>query len=617
MQSPFRIRYGLLVATLFSALPVVVAAEQSPIVVTATRIAQSANETLSAVTVITREEIERSQAASLAELLQGNTGINIANQGGNGKLTALYLRGTNPGHVTLLIDGIRMGSVTAGTVAWEFLPLEQVERIEISRGPNSALYGSEAIGGVIQIFTRRGAGPFRWGASATAGRYGTHDIAADFSGSKDNSWISARVANASSDGFDARQPTIEFGTLVDEPDDDGYSNSSASLRLGHRFGDDSELEFHGLHTTGNTEFDSSSPYANEDDFVQQSLGLTLRTSLTANSDLTVTLGRSLDERKSFRAGEPASTSRFDTERRVFSVQDDLQLSDSDSLSFGFDYHDDRVDSTTAYNETSRATKAIFAQYQKQSDTYSFLARLRPLDDEQFGRHTTGNIAGGYQFTERFGFMASYGTAYKAPTFNDLYFPDFMGFPSSNPNLEPEKSDTVELGFTGKHALLDWDLRAYRTRIDNLIVLDSSFIPANLSTAQIDGIEASLSGNWLGWDSKLAATWLDPQDENTGNTLPRRSRRNLRIDTDRQFGKLGAGATFIAQSSRYDDSANTVNVAGYGIVNLRGSWQLGHGWLLQGRVDNLFDKDYQTVATYNTPARSLFLTVRYDHGSQNI
>lgn len=614
MQSPFRTRYGPLVAALFGALPAVVVAEPIPIVVTATRIAQNADQTLSSVTVITREEIERSQAASVAELLQGNAGINVASQGGSGKLTALYLRGTNPGHVTVLVDGIRMGSVTAGTVAWEFLPLEQIERIEISRGPNSALYGSEAIGGVIQIFTRRGEGPFRWGASATGGRYNTREVAADFSGSKDNNWVSARVARESTDGFDARQPTFEFGTLLDEPDDDGYKNSSASLHLGHRFGAGSELEFHGLHASGNTEFDSSFPYANEDDFVQQSLGMTLRTSLTEDSDLTVTLGRSLDERKSFRAGEPASTSRFDTERRVFSIQDDLQLSDSDSVSFGFDYHDDRVDGTTAYNETARDTRAIFAQYQKQTDQYSLLVRLRPLDDEQFGRHTTGNIAGGYQLTRQLGLTASYGTAYKAPTFNDLYFPDFMGFPTSNPNLEPEQSDTIELGLTGKHALLDWDLRAYRTRIDNLIVLDSSYVPANLSTAQIDGIEAGLSGNWLGWDSRLAATWLDGKDENTGNTLPRRARRSLRIDTDRQFGKSGLGASLIAQSTRFDDVANTKQVAGYGIVNLRASQQLSRKLKLQGRIDNVLDKDYQVVDTYNTAGRSLFLTLRYESGA---
>ncbi len=607
-------RTGLYGAVLLCLVQIPAAAAQAPIVVTATRVAQTADETLSSVTVITRAEIERSQAASLGELLQAQAGINVATQGGAGKLTALYLRGTNPGHVTVLVDGIRMGSVTSGTVAWEFLPLEQIERIEIARGPNSALYGSEAIGGVIQIFTRRGTGAPRWGASIEAGRYNTHKVSADASAGQDNSWYSVRLAHEDTAGFDAREPTVEFGTLIDEPDDDGYRNDSVSLRLGHRFTNGAELDFHALHASGNTEYDSGYPFANEDDFKQQSLGASLRTSPTANSDLTLTLGRSLDFRDSFRTGEPAQSFSFNTERRVFSIQDDIYISDNDTISAGFDYHDDRVDSTTAYNETSRATRAVFAQYQKIAGKQNFLARIRPLDDEQFGAHTTGNLAWGYHHSDALALTASYGTAYKAPTFNDLYFPVFMGFPTSNPDLDPEQSETLELGLNGVQQLFDWDLRAYRTRIDNLIILDSNFIPANLSQARIHGIEAGISGNLAGWISRLSATWLDAEDRNTGNELPRRARHTLRMDADRQIGSTGLGLSLVAQSARYDDAANTIRVAGYGVLNLRASWQLGRKLQLQGRVDNALDRNYQLVDTYNTAGRSLFVSLHYDSGT---
>jgi vitamin B12 transporter len=610
MNPCLRTLIGLSAITLTSMAPAQADTEQSPIVVTATRVAQTADESLSAVTVITREEIERSQARSLSELLQGTSGITTVSQGGAGKLTSLYLRGSNPGHVAVLVDGIRLGSVTAGTVAWEFLPLAQVERIEIVRGPNSALYGSEAIGGVIQIFTRKGDTDPRWSASAGAGRYNSHTLSADVSGGRDNNWISARVSREDTDGFDARQPTLEFGSLVDDPDRDGYDNRSASLRLGHRFADDSEIEFHGLHAEGSTEYDAAVPFANEDDFVQQALGVTLRTAPADNWDLTLTAGRSLDERDSFRSNTPGSGFRFNTERRTFSVQNDVALTDDDRVSVGLDYHDDRVDSTTSYDESSRDTRALFAQYQGAVGKHSLLARIRPLDDEQFGSHTTGNLAWGYQASQQTRVTLSYGTAFKSPTFNDLYFPGF-----SNPNLQPEESETLELGLQGRAGALDWDVRAFRTRIDDLIVFDiSTFLPGNVNEAEIDGLEATLSGKLLGWDTSTAATLLDPQDSTTGNTLPRRTKRSLRIDMDRQFGNLGAGATLIAQGSRYDDSANTVNVAGFGIVNLRGSWQPGRNWLLQGRIDNVFDKDYQTVATYNTAARSLFLTLRYESGT---
>lgn len=596
---------GLIAGCLVSAAPAQAGTAQDPIIVTATRVAQTADETLASVTVITRAQIERSQAASLSELLQGMAGIETVSQGTGGNLTSLYLRGTNPGHVTVLVDGIRMGSVTTGTVAWEFLPLAQVERIEISRGPHSALYGSEAIGGVIQIFTRRGEGPFRHGASITGGRYNTGEVAVDLGGGSDRQWISARLAHNWTGGFDARQPTVEFGTPLDE---DGNDNTSASLQLGHRFANGSEIEFNGLHAAGYTEYDGN--YSNEDEFVQQAIGLTLRTSPLENWDLTTSAGRSLDKRDSFLSSNPGVHDKFNTERRTFSLQNDFFLTDDHVISAGYDFHDDRVDSTTVYNETSRKTQALFVQYRGETGRQSLLARLRPVDDEQFGSYTTGNIAWGYQLRENTRLTAAYGTAFKAPTFNDLYYPGF-----SNPNLQPEESDTVEVGVSAQAGAVDWDVRAFHTRIDNLIVFDiSTSLPGNVNKAVIDGLEATISGNLLGWDTSAALTLLNPTDDATGNTLPRRAKRGLRIDVDRQFDKAGTGATLIAQSDRFDDSGNTVRVAGFGILNLRASWQLDRRLTLQGRVDNAFDKNYETVATYNTPGRSLFVTLRYESGT---
>ncbi len=614
MNFRFRTFFWLSACSLTPVIHVHAAVEQPPVVVTAARVAQTADEALSSVTVITRGEIERSQANSLSELLQGIAGVNVVSQGGNGKLTSMFMRGTNPGHVSVLIDGIRMGSVTAGTVSWEFLPLEQVERIEVVRGPNSALYGSEAIGGVIQIFTRRGDGPARWSISAGGGRYASREASADISGSHNSGWYSARLARKQADGFDARQPTVEFGSLVDDPDTDGHDNTSASLRLGRRFAGGTEIEFHGTHAEGNTEYDSTAPFANEDDFVQQALGISLRATPTDNWDLTVAGGRSLDERDSFRPGAPASNTTFNTERLTFSIQNDFTLASDDTLSLGVDYHDDRVDSTTIYNEKSRATTAGFVQYQGDIGKHTGLARIRRLHDEQFGNRNTGNLAWGYQAGASTRINASYGTAYKAPTFNDLYFPNFMGFPTSNPNLRPETSETFEIGLTGEAGKLDWDVRAYRTNIEDLIVFDlATFLPGNVNDAVINGLELSTSGTVLGWTTRAAVTFMDAKDDTTGNDLPRRARRNLRLDMDRDVGKAGLGATFIAQSSRYDDNANTIRVGGFGVFNMRGSYKLGRGLTLEGRLDNVFDKDYQTVDTYNTAGRSLFIGLRLASG----
>ena len=601
----------LLFSCLFTGLAPEAASAQTPVVVTATRMAQTADETLASVTVISRDQIERSQADSLTELLRGVTGIDIVSQGGAGQLSSMFMRGTNPGHVALLVDGIRMGSVTAGRVSWEFIPLQQVERIEIVRGPNSALYGSEAIGGVIQVFTRRGRGPLQWSATAGGGRYDSREATLDLSGSAADNWFSGRFSRLETDGFDAREPTVEFGTPIDDPDDDGHDNTSLGLRAGHRFPGGSELEFHGLHAQGNVEFDSSDPYPDEDDFTEQVLGVSLRTPLTGFLNLTATAGRSLDERESFRSGVPDSTIHFDSERRSFSLQGDYARTDADILSFGLDYHDDRVDSSTPYNETARYTRAVFAQYRGERGGHTLLARIRPLDDEQFGSHTTGNLAWGYQLRPTTRLVASWGTAYRAPTFNDLYFPDFMGFPTSNPDLDPEESETLEFGAEGRAGGFDWDLRLFRTRIDNLIVFDlASFLPANVDQATLEGLEATVSGDLYGWTTSASAAFLNPTDDNTGNILPRRAKRSLKLDIERRFGKAGIGASFIAQSSRFDDRGNTITLGGYGLLDLRASWQLDRNWQLQGRLENALDEDYQTVDTYNTAGHSLFVALRY-------
>lgn len=584
---------------------------ETPIVVTATRMAQTADDSLASVTIISRDEIERSQARSLGELLRGRAGVNLVSQGGNGKLTSLYLRGTNPGHVALLVDGIRMGSTTAGTVSWEFLPLDEIEKIEIVRGPHSALYGSEAIGGVIQVFTRKGDGTARITAMAGGGRYGARDASAGVSGSHDDIHYAAHIAHRQTDGFDVRQPTVEFGSPVDDPDADGHDNTSASLRIGTRLGGATEIEFHGMHAAGNTEYDTAVPFADEDDFVQQALGLTLRTTPTEHWDLTLAGGRSLDERESLRAGTPGSEVRFNTERVTLSLQNDFALHNEDTLSFGIDYHDDRVDSTTAYTESSRATTAGFLQYQGEIGAHGYLLRVRQLDDEQFGDHTTGNLSWGYQLSDTARISASYGTAYKAPTFNDLYFPGF-----SNPNLQPETAETAELGADGTAGTLDWSVRAFHTRIDDLIVLSGppTFLPGNINEAEINGLELMLAGDLHGWSTRLAGTLLQPEDKSTGNDLPRRARRSVRLDLDRDFDRASFGATLLAESSRYDDPANSVRVGGFGIVDLRGSYRLGKQLELRARIDNVTDKDYRTVATYNAAGRSLFVALHYTTGN---
>jgi vitamin B12 transporter len=581
------------------------------VIVTATRTTQTADESLASVTVITRRDIEQNQAKTLPELLRGIPGIDLTVSGGYGKLTSMFLRGTNSDHVLVMIDGVRIGSATSGTPSWEFLPVSQIERIEIVRGPRSSLYGSEAIGGVIQIFTRQGKGPARANVELSGGSHNTYEIAGGASGSTDTTdttWYNVHASSFATRGINARPPVVEFGTLIDDPDRDGYDNRSVSAKLGHRFSNKADIEIHALRAQGNTKYDSSGN--NEDDFVQQVVGAKLHLKPTSAWTSSLALGRSADDRFSFRADGTTTPDRFDTEHQTFSWQNDLSIAQDQMLTLGYDYYDDRVSSTTTYDKSSRNNKGIFGQYQGKFAKHDLLFSLRDDDNEQFGNHGTGNLGWGYALSEQTRLIASYGTAFKAPTFNDLYFPPFMGFPTSNPDLKPESSRTTEIGIKTKHNRASWAASAYYTDIDNLIALDSSFLPQNINEARIRGIDTEAAITTDEWRIGGGLSLVDPRDRATDKVLPRRSRQSAKLDLNKQLGKVRLGIDVIQQGPRFDDKINSVRLGGYSVINLHAHYELSKDWQLRGRIENALDRQYQTINTFNSPGRGYFLTLAY-------
>lgn len=591
--------------------------QQRPIIVTATRTAETTDESLAAVTVITRKEIEQSGALSVAEVLRGVAGVDITNSGGFGKLTSVFMRGTSSTQVLVLVDGIEVGSVTAGQTSWEFLPVSEIERIEIVRGPRTTLYGSEAIGGVIQIFTRKGKGPTRPRVALGAGSHTTSEVSTGLSGGTGDNWFNLNLTRFRTEGIDAREPAIVFGAPLNEPDDDGYNNDAFSARFGHRFSNGNELEVHGLQADGNTEFDATVGNGNEDDFTQQVVGVKYRVRPTSRWNVLVEAGRSLDERRSFRDGSTAE-SQFNSEIRSFNWQNDLTFGSDHIVTIGTDFRDDRasgkfdpaINSPPDFKKRSRDDLGVFGQYQGNFDKHDILIGLREDDNEQFGHHTTGNIAWGYDIGKPTRLIASYGTAFRAPTFNDLFFPDFFGFPTSNPNLEPEKSKSLEVDLRGNHAYGTWNVRAYRTEIRDLIALDQNFIPQNINEATIEGFETEISATIGSWTGRAALSYVDPRDDETDDRLARRAKRTLKLDIERRFRNTQVILSVIAQSRHFDDQANTIEVDGYGIVNLAANHELSKNLRLSGRINNIFDKEYQTVDTFNELGRNIFVTIAY-------
>lgn len=584
--------------------PVHAATTDEVVIVTATRTARTADETLASVSVITRADIERAQAKSVAELLAGEAGVERTVNGGYGKNTSIFLRGTNADHTLVLIDGIKIGSATNGQASWQHLPLDQVERIEIVRGPRSSLYGSEAIGGVVQIFTRQPTKKFQGQAEAGYGTYRTSNLSAGISGTDGNTRYNLTAGYFNTDGIDAK--TASAGN---EGDRDGYRNESFSARLTQRLDGGAEIELNTLRAQGLSEFDGTTE--NQTAFLEDVVSARLNFAPTNDWNVKLQAGTSRDYSDNLRNGDFRST--FNTLRNVASWQNDIALTKDQLLTVGADYQDERVGSTTVYRRTERANSGLFLQHQIKLGDHDVLAGLRQDDNEQFGLHDTGNLAWGYALSPRLRARLSYGTAFKAPTFNQLFFTS-ASFPNfGNPNLQPEKSKTYEAGLNGRQDWGRWNVSAFQTKVENLIITVGSGTNAtaqNVEKAHIKGLETEISTKLADWETRAAVTFLDPRNSGTDKVLPRRARRNLKLTTEKTDGKWRYGANLLAQDHRYDNASNTTRVGGYGIVNLLAQYDVSKQWLVRANLDNAFDKDYETVSTFKSPGRTVFVSLGY-------
>lgn len=580
-----------------------------PIVVTATRTAQTVDQTLAAVTIITREDIQRLQAQSIQDVLSATPGINISNNGGAGQASSVFIRGTESDHVLVLVNGIKIGSATLGLTAFQNIPVDQIERIEIVRGPRSGLYGSEALGGVIQIFTKKGTEETSTHFSLGAGSFNAMKATAGLSGSHQALWYNVNLTHEDTDGFDTCQGNLTAGCFSDEPDDDGFDNTSGSIRLGSDIGNQGDWNLHFLHAAGTTEFDGSIFSGNSADNIQQVIGAEVNLSVSDAFQLGVKAGQSKDESDLFFNG--ASNSFFNTEKQNVSLQADLPMRKDDLLTIGIDYEKDSVDSSTAYEVTSRDNKGVFAQYLASFGSVDMALSLRADDNQQFGSHSSGGLTVSHVHHNGWRVTASAGTAYKAPTFNDLYFPSF-----GNPNLDPEESISYELGVNnGGVGGIRWSANLFQTEITELIAFDSvTFAIGNIDDARIRGLELEASTQLANWDIQANATLLDAVNDgntaNSGNLLPRRAKETLRLDFDRSFGEFKFGGSYIATGKRFDNLANSLNMGGYGTLDLRTEYRLNDQWNVQARIGNVFDKDYETAKFYNQAERNFFLTLNY-------
>jgi len=596
------------------------------VVVTATRTAITSDQALSSVTLITRDDIERLQPTSVVDLFTGLPGVSMAQTGGIGGQASIFLRGTNATHTLLLIDGVRIGSVSAGVPALEQIPIEAIDRIEIVRGPRASLYGSDAIGGVIQIFTRHGQpnGGIAPSVSLTGGSHGYVNSQAGLSGGDSHFWYNASLGGQYTSGISAcRQGAAERGVacFVDDPRNDAYRNWNGFANFGYRWDNGTELAFNWLRSKSNAEF-AGSPFGGNDSIEEQHVaGARLSFTPVDIWKVSLSAGQSKDEDSTFYQGTyfgdyfpRTPTGYFDSRRNQASWQNDITLATDQLLTAGVDYQKEHISSDTAFGRTSVGDTGVFGQYQGTFGQNEIQLSARHDHNDQFGNHNTGAAAWGYHFEQGPVLSVSYGTAFHAPTFDDLYFPAFGGIPTSNPDLKPETSRSAEIGLTQQLTDWNWGVNAYQTRINNLITLNSEFIPFNTSRAVIRGIEGQFGFNLYDWRVQTYLTLMNPKNDdggpNDGNLLPRRAKETGRIDVDRSFGKFSVGGTFFASGKRYDQVNNVNRMGGYATTDFRASYAFAPSWLVEARLANAFDHNYETAYYYNQLGRTWYLTVRY-------
>jgi vitamin B12 transporter len=643
-RAPVRAAFSLAIVAMAAAASIgsrPAAAQQAPdILVTASREPQSLDQVLWSSDILTLADIEASQTLSLQDLMAQLPGVQIDNTGGLGKQSSLFVRGMNADQTLLLLNGVPVGSATTGLPPIELIPLDQIERIEVVRGPLSTLYGSDAMGGVIQIFTRDEAQPgFGVDASATGGTYSTSDESLSLHAGLGRVWLDASGAVQHTAGFEAcsaaagSPPGDCFGG---PPDEDGDLNRSGSFSAGVRLAPGWTASAESFLTSGHTDYDGT--YSDSTAFLERVSAAHLDGRIADGWSIHATGGRDVDEADDFLAAAPVD--RYETRRDTASLQVDGRIAQPLSLIAGSDWEGERIAagdifggviSPITFARATRESTGSFVEFHGSTGPVTEVAGARYEHNTQYGDHLTYDTGAGWRLSRHWRLTATWGTAFHAPTFNDLYYPSYPGFPPpSNPNLLPETSRSAELGIAASWKTIDWSLHAYQTDVSHLITYaPPNYTPYNLAAARIRGVE--LRGVWRreAWTISGQVTGLDPRDHSppalatpgtSGNLLPRRAQSSAYLDLERRlFDRIDVSARGRWEGRRFDDLANTVPLGGYFLLDLLADTRLGEAWSIEGRIGNALGRRYYTAAAidgppvsayYNQPGREFDLTLRY-------
>ena len=590
-------------------------------VVTATRVATAVTDTIADVSIIDRATLELAGQTSLREVLSQQPGVQTASSGSYRSTAGIFLRGSVTSQTLVLIDGVRVGSATSGGASLENIPLSRIERIEILRGAASALYGPDAVGGVIQIFTREASPGLQMDASVGVGTDGQQQAGASLRGSDGALGYSLGVSREKASGISVISNPIS-GSY--NPDEDGFSSSSVDAKLSARLNREHAVSVSLLRSDSDYQFDSV-PFPNP-------LGLTRITSEArakvglANATLkwdaqwltlwhsTVTIGSSDEQSLAdyFRLADGAfgGNTRFNTSRRQATWQNDITFG-KDVLSVMLEGRNETVDSNTAYTVTSRDVRSALASYAVNRPAWNALVVARNDDNSQFGNFNNWALSGGYRVTDSMRAVASVGTSFQAPSFNQLYYPGF-----GNPSLQPQRNRATELGLKYHLGSVSLGAVAYNNDIQGFIVPTTN---VQSSLAVLRGI--TLSGDVQTGDTGFSVSYdyADPRSysafaASNDLRLVRVARNMLNARVTHRLGDVNVFAELKLSGDREDNNLSFSGrdlLPGYTLLNVGANWRVQKNVLLLARINNMTDAQYQLANGFSMPGRNLFVSMNWE------
>jgi vitamin B12 transporter len=574
------------------------------VVVTASRIQTRTDDLVSDVVVLDRSAIEASSGRTLTEVLARNAGIQVFSNGGLGKNSGVYTRGTETRHTILLIDGVHFGSATTGAPSWDNIPLDMIERIEVLKGPASALYGSEAVGGVVQVFMRKGgnggnAGKgFTPNASLSLGSNSFAQASAGLNGGDSALSYAIGVQKTQDKGFSATNSKAAFGNY--NADRDGFKQDAVNASVAYQINPDWRIDAGLLYADGVNHYDDGSTGDTRTAVRTQTLRAGIEGKVLSSWKTQLRVSQALDNANDIESA--FFPSKFNTKQNQISWQNDIDTPLGVAL-VGVERLTQKVDSSTAYDVTQRTVSSYFAGLNGASGSHSWQANVRRDSNSQFGDSNTWFAGYGYKINPAWRVNASYGTSFVAPSFNQLYYPDY-----GTPTLQPEKGRNLDLGVTYSENGQTVKLVHFDNKIQGFIT--GSTKAESIPRARIKGWTLGYDGNFAGLNLHATVDALDPRNELTGKLLQRRARNQVTLGADYTTGDWTFGGSLLNVGSRFDDTKNAQALDSYTTMDVFVNYAISKDLSLQTKVNNLANKSYETSYGFNQPGRSVFVTLRY-------